>query len=131
MNQPAQHPVSLNRFIEESITAKSVSAEAVSEALGCKPSLVHMFLSGSTRIPVSTVSSLAALLHLDPASLLRRLLWEYMPETLAVIENVAGEALLLTHNERELIRSYRSAVSSDDRVAVVSCARDIIAVLMI
>jgi transcriptional regulator with XRE-family HTH domain len=131
MNQSAQPAALLAQLLQENKSANPIQPESIADALGCSLSVLQMFLSGTTRIPMSALSKLAALLMIDPVSLLRRALAEYMPSTLGVIDAISGHGLLLTQNEQQLIHSYRSTVGTDDRVAVVACARDVIAVVMV
>ena len=93
------------------------------------PDIISLFASGKAKLPLNDIKKMAQALDTDPAYLLIVAMREYMPEALAVIENII-ESPLLTHNERKLIETYRNITKSKDAAAVVCDAREIVALVM-
>lgn len=122
----------LASFISDRIAEIGITPEAIREVLAFEQlATVNNMLSGQTRFPIKFIPALATVLKLDPTHLLRVALSEYSPETLATIDAVAFGGSLLTNNEKALIKSYRDVVGLEDKGAVVACARDVIAVVMV
>jgi transcriptional regulator with XRE-family HTH domain len=117
-------------FITRHIKTSGKSQVEIARELGYpKPNIITMFKQGKTPIPLSKVGALAKSLGIDPALLLKKVMGEYMPDTLAALQSVL-DGLLLTPNERELIASYRQVAAGKDVTAVV-CDKTVIAVVMV
>ncbi len=116
-------------FIDHKIRQSGKSQVEIARELGYdKPNIITMFKQGKTRIPLDKIGAIARSLEIDPALLLRKVMGEYMPDTLAALESIL-EGLSLTQNERELIDSYRR-FSADKNVRAVICDNTVIAVVM-
>ena len=117
-------------FITHQIRVTGKSQVEIASELGYdKPNIITMFKQGRTRIPLDKVGPLAKALEIDPALLLKKVMGEYMPETLAGLQSVL-EGLQLTQNELELIAAYRQMTKGKDVSAVV-CDKAVVAVVMV
>ena len=92
--------------------------EIAREAGFPKPNIITMFKQGRTDLPIKRVGPLAKAVGLDPAHLLRIAMKEYYPETWPVIEENL-DTLVLTENERQLIRKWRDLTEDTDPSATL------------
>ena len=126
----AVHTETVAEFITHQIRVSGKSQVEIAQELGYpKPNIITMFKQGKTRIPLDRVGPLAKTLEIDPALLLKKVMGEYMPDTLAALQGVL-DGLQLTHNERELIAAYRQITKGKDVSAVV-CDKTVVAVVMV
>lgn len=126
----AVHTETVAEFITHQIRVSGKSQVEIAQELGyTKPNIITMFKQGKTRIPLDKVGPLAKALEIDPALLLKKVMGEYMPDTLAALQSVL-DGLQLTHNERELIAAYRQITKGKDVSAVV-CDKTVVAVVMV
>ncbi len=126
----AVHTETVAEFITHQIRISGKPQVEIARELGYpKPNIITMFKQGKTRIPLDKVGPLAKALEIDPALLLKKVMGEYMPDTLAALQSVL-DGLQLTQNERELIDAYRQVAKGKDVSAVV-CDKTIIAVVMV
>ena len=72
--------------------------------------IVNMIKQGVTKLPINKVSLFAKALGVDPLHLLRLTLSEYMPDTWAAIDEIAGRALM-TESEQRLLEVVRKAAA--------------------
>lgn len=124
------HTETVAEFITHQIRVSGKSQVEIASELGYdKPNIITMFKQGRTRIPLDKVGPLAKALKIDPALFLKKVMGEYMPETLAALQSVL-DGLQLTQNELELIAAYRQMTKGKDVSAVV-CDKAIVAVVMV
>lgn len=122
------HRKSVAEFLAHQIRTSGKSQVEIARELGYdKPNIITMFKQGKTRIPLDKVGTLAKALEIDPALLLKKVMGEYMPDTLEALQSVL-EGLMLTPNERELIDSYRQIAAGRD-VSAVICDKTVLAVV--
>lgn len=121
---------SVAEFITHKIRVSGKSQVEIASELGYdKPNIITMFKQGRTRIPLDKVGPLAKALEINPALFLKKVMGEYMPETLAALQSVL-DGLQLTQNELELIAAYRQTTKGKDVSAVV-CDKAVVAVVMV
>lgn len=126
----AVHTESVAEFINHQIRVSGKSQAEIASELGYpNQNIITMFKQGRTRIPPDKVGQLAKALEIDPALFLKKVMGEYMPETLAALQNIL-DGLQLTQNERELIAAYRRTAKGKD-VSAVICDNSIVAVVML
>lgn len=70
-----------------------------------RPNVLSMMKQGQTKVPIDKVPGLAEACGVDPASFLRLVLREYMPETYKVISKHLGP--VLDDEEMVLLNAYR------------------------
>lgn len=75
--------------------------------------VITMLKTGTTKIPLNRIGAIAKSLRVDPAHLLRLVMTEYMPDTWASVEEIM-KGSMLTANELEVIRLFRSATANND-----------------
>lgn len=126
----AVHTETVAGFITHQIRASGKSQAEIASELGYpNQNIITMFKQGRTRIPLDKVGPLAKALEIDPALFLKKVMGEYMPETLAALQGVL-DGLQLTQNERELIAAYRETTRGRD-VSAVICDKAVVAVVMV
>ncbi|WP_301583725.1 hypothetical protein [Halomonas alkaliantarctica] len=74
--------------------------------------VITMIRSGKTRLPLDKVRPMASILDVDLAWLFRAVMSEYVPDTLAAIEQSLGA--FTSQNERNLLEVWRHATDSSD-----------------
>lgn len=90
-----------------------VTNRELADAIGYhSPSVITMIRKGRTKLPVDKVEQFAAALSVDTVCLLRRVMHEYMPEQLEVIEQCLGA--LVTNSERCVLEVWRHATDGND-----------------
>lgn len=118
-------------YLGEEIEASGRTAQDIADAIGYDSAdVIKAFTRGTAKVPVNKVGPLARALDIDAAYFLRLVLAEYMPDTLAAIDD-AIRVPMLTENERGLIGAYRRATNGTDAAAVVCDAKDVVAVIMV
>lgn len=111
-SHPAQTNVS--DFITARLAQSDKTQRQIAEECGFEnPNVITMFKTGATKIPVNRIGAIAKALDVDPAYLLRLVLNEYLPDTWQSIEDII-EGTVLTGNELELVRLFRSATGNTD-----------------
>ena len=111
-SHPAQTNVS--DFITARLAQSDKTQRQIAEECGFEnPNVITMFKTGATKIPVNRIGAIAKALDVDPAYLLRLVLTEYLPDTWQSIEDII-EGTVLTGNELELVRLFRSATGNTD-----------------
>ena len=73
--------------------------------------IVNMIKEGVPKLPINKVSLFAKALGVDPLHLLRLTLSEYMPDTWAAIDEIAGRALM-TESEQRLLEVVRKTAGA-------------------
>ena len=91
----------------------------MARALGYDKGIVILLMKqGSMRLPIDKVHTLATVLHIEPAAVLRLCLGEHSPEMLAVIENTFNP-LNLSGAERNLILHLREMAAGREITPMV------------
>lgn len=130
MLNKAIHNETVADFITHQIKLSGKSQAEIARELGYdKPNIITMFKQGKTRIPLDKIGAIADALGINPALLLKKVMGEYMPGTLASLQRVL-KGLELTQNELELIEAYRRVSAGKDVSAVIS-DKTILAVIML
>lgn len=100
-------------FIVRRQAEVDVTNRELADAIGYhNPNVITMIRKGRTKLPIDKVKQFAAALGVDPVWLLRRVMHEYMPETLKVVEQCIGP--LTTNNERCVLEVWRHATGESD-----------------
>lgn len=110
------HPVqaSVSDFITKRLAQSDKTQRQIAEECGFEnPNVITMFKTGATKIPLNRVGAIAKALDVDPAYLLRLVLTEYLPDTWQSIEDIV-KGTVLTANELQLVRLFRSATGNTD-----------------
>lgn len=124
------HTETIAEFITQKIRVSGKSQAKIASELGyINQNIITMFKQGRTRVPLDKVRPLAKALEIDPALFMKKVMGEYMPDTLAALQGVL-DGLQLTQNERELITAYRETTRGKDVSAVV-CDKAVVAVVMV
>lgn len=124
------HTGTVAEFITHKIRVSGKSQVEIATELGYpNQNIITMFKQGRTRIPLDKVGPIATALEIDPGLFLKKVMGEYMPETLAALQSVL-DGLQLTQNERELIAAYRETTKGKD-VSAVICDKAVVAVVMV
>lgn len=120
----------VSQFVKHQINICGMTPAQIASELGYDgPNVISMFMEGRAHIPLDKIGPLAQALNINPALLLKKVMGEYMPETLAALQCVL-EGLQLTQNELELITAYRSLTQGKDMSAVI-CDKTVVAVVMV
>jgi len=107
------------QLIEKAIDESDKTQKEIAEELGYEnPNIITMFKQGHTKVPLRTIGPLARAIGIDPAYFVRVAMKEYMPETWAVLNELAG-SMFITENEKKLIRAYREVSGGKDYPAIV------------
>lgn len=91
--------------------------QIASEAGFARPNVLSMIRKGQMKVPLTSAPKLAVALGLDPGAFLRRVLEEYQPELLEVIDKTSGVGLL-TQNEVKILECIRTATKNLDPALV-------------
>jgi len=102
--------------------------EIAREAGFNKPNIITMLKQGLTPLPINRVGPLARAVGLDPAFLLRLTMKEYNPETWTAIESNLN-TLVLTENERQLIKKWRDLTEDNDPSATLLDNAEVVGVI--
>lgn len=130
MQQSTQNqPMTIAALIAERQAHLNKSDEQITQEIGyANTNIFVMMKRGTMKIPMHKISVLAPALSLDAAVLLRMVMEEYMPETLALVD-----ALLVTPtlsaNETELIASFRWLSKGNDVRPVIMDGNSVIALI--
>lgn len=96
-------------FIAERINNSPKTQSQIAKEVGFNtPNIVSMVKSGTARLPINKVPSMARALETDPVDLLILCLKEYQPENWEAIEPLLD--LSLTSDERRFIHTLRASV---------------------
>lgn len=118
-------------YLAEKIAACGKTPQEIAEVIGYNsPDVVHAFTHGTAKVPINRIGLLARALEIDSVYFLRLVLSEYMPDVLVAIDD-ALQVPMLTENERGLIEAYRRVTEGTDATAVISDAKDVIAMIMV
>jgi hypothetical protein len=103
----------LHHLLGDLIDASVKTQRQIANEIGYRKSnVISMLKQGHMPVPLSKVPALANALGVDPLCLLQRVLAEQEPELLEAMLPMFG--LLLTENERDLIRRLRDRLSGED-----------------
>ena len=117
-------------FLTGKIDQSGKTQRDIAEEIGYdNPNVIIMIKQGHTKLPLTTVGSLARALDIDPAPLLRLVMLEYLPDTYRAIEDCLG-TMILTEHERELVEVYRLCTKDSDPEFVILDEKRIFAVAL-
>lgn len=107
--KPGDSPVPLHLYLSRRMDEREdLTNVEVARRLGyAKPNVIAMMRSGSMKVPLSKVKTLAKLLELDAVGLLQRVLMEYDPALWETLEDLL-EGKVITQNELNLVQALRS-----------------------
>ena len=122
-------PIRVADLIADRLAAIDKTQRQVADECGFEnANVITMFKQGATKLPLNRIGPLAKALDIDPVYLLRLTLLEYIPDTWEMVENVM-QSTLLTANELDLVRAYRTATGDSDAVAQVIKGDSVVAVI--
>lgn len=106
-------------YLADKIAAIDKTQRQIAEECGFdNPNIITMFKLGQTKLPINRIAPLAKALEVDPAFLLRLVMYEYMKESWECVENIM-QSTVLSANELQLVRAYREVTGDNDAAAVV------------
>ncbi len=107
----AQKKPTVAEYVAAQIALSGKSQADIAREVGYERSnVVNMIKQGTLKLPITKVGSFAKALGVDPVHLLRLTMGEYMPETMAAVEEVMGRALL-TESELRILEVIRKAAA--------------------
>ncbi|MBD5801786.1 hypothetical protein AZOA_12100 [Azoarcus sp. Aa7] len=121
MRKPTVAEFLTRKIDESSKTQKEIATEIGYE----NPNIITMFKNGSTKLPLNTVGPMALSLGEDPKYLLRLVMSEYFPATLAAVEDCLGTTIL-TAKEHALIEAIRRSSHHTDPSILVFEGKDMV-----
>lgn len=102
--------ITVARYLEQRIALSGKSQKAIAAECGyANPNIITMFKNGATRLPFPKVAVMARALEVDPKELLRLVLSDYNPEALDMLDEVLGNASILSQDEASLLALARAA----------------------
>lgn len=116
---------STSHSVIETIVARQaelgITDEQLAAALGQQTAAsVAFFKQGHLKLPIRQVSSIAATLLLDPVSLFRQVLSEYLPDVRETMKALSIP-LNLTEDEQDVLATYRDLCDRNrGRLAVIN-----------
>ena len=98
-------------YLAAQIALSGKSQADIAREVGYERSnVVNMMKQGTLKLPITKVGAMAKALGVDPVHLLRLTMTEYMPETMAAVEQIMGRALL-TESEQRILEVVRKAAA--------------------
>lgn len=97
------------QYLTAQIEASDLTNAEIAAALGYtqdRANMISMIRTGRSKLPINKIGAMAKVLKVDAAHLLRIVLSEYSPDTLAVLEEVLG-AGMVTEGEAEVLSLFR------------------------
>lgn len=129
MQQADDARITVAEFLTKRIDASDKTQRELAEEIGFEcPNMLSMLKSGSAKVPLNRVGAIAVALDIDPVELMHRVMAEYMPETLAAIQEILPG---LSRGEREVIQALRRIKGKSNADPVVCDARDVVALVMV
>lgn len=106
------------------------SDEQIAQEAGFERAKTYtMIKHGHAKLPVQKVVTLATVLSIEPASLLRQLLAEAMPEVLSAVDSLLNP-LSLTTNEVKLVQTFRELCKGQDVSPIVVEGNAVVALMV-
>ncbi|AVE44298.1 helix-turn-helix transcriptional regulator [Acinetobacter baumannii] len=100
-------------YLADLIENSPKSQREIAEEIGFKrPNVLSMIKSGETRLPIDKIKPTALALGENPTRLLIRVLKEYAPDLIDVVESITGQTPL-TPNEINIVKTIRSVTMED------------------
>jgi len=92
-------------FLAEKIDSSEKTQRELADEIGFEcVNMISMLKTGTAKVPLNRVAAIALALDIDPAELMERVMAEYMPDTLAAIQEILPG---LSKCERQLIQALR------------------------
>jgi|ETNmetMinimDraft_32_1059908.scaffolds.fasta_scaffold81189_1 transcriptional regulator with XRE-family HTH domain len=99
--------VSVAGYIDQLIKLSGMTnAELASGLKYSNGNMVSMLRRGQAKLPKTAVKDIAELLHIDPVYLMRKVLQEYEPEVLEVLDR---KGRVLTLGEEQILNLFEEA----------------------
>lgn len=106
--------VTVAEYLEQLINMSDKSQKQIAAEVGYdKPNMITMIKQGATKLPLNKVGVFAKSLGIDPMHLFRIAMEEYMPETMQVMDEFMGPALV-TQDEVELVKLFRQMAGGQE-----------------
>lgn len=119
MTEDKAAQMSVAAFLAMHIDMSDKSQKDIAREMGYEcANMITMLKQGLTKVPLNKVGVLANALGIDAAGFLRMVMAEYMPDTLAAVEEVL-QGPMLSANEFHAIRELRRISSGSDPAVVV------------
>ncbi|EZI65444.1 hypothetical protein K021_1259 [Acinetobacter baumannii 25442_5] len=100
-------------YLADLIENSPKSQREIAEEIGFKrTNVLSMIKSGETRLPIDKIKPTALALGENPTRLLIRVLKEYAPDLIDVVESITGQTPL-TPNEINIVKTIRSVTMED------------------
>lgn len=129
MEQTSDSRITVAQFLAQQIDDSSKLQKEIAAEIGYDcANMVTMLKQGITKVPLNKVGPIAKALEIDAAEFLRMVMAEYMPETLAAVEEILP---MLSRSERQVIQALRRIKSDSNADPVVCDARDVVALVMV
>ena len=107
----AQKKPTVAEYLAAQIALSGKSQADIAREIGYERSnVVNMIKQGKLKLPITKVGQFATALGVDPVHLLRLTMAEYMPETMAAVEEIMGRTLL-TQSELRILEVTRKAAA--------------------
>lgn len=131
MNQPNDNRLTVAQFLAQQIDSSSKSQKQIAAEIGYEcVNMVTMLKQGLTKVPLNKVGPIAQALGIDAAEFLRMVMGEYMPNTLAAVEEIL-KGPMLSKGEIRLIQDLRRISKDTGAEPVVVNGRDVVALVMV
>lgn len=103
----ATKPSKVAHYLSSHIDASEKTQYQIATESGFdRPNIISMIKTGITKMPIARVPAMAKSIDCDPVELFRLCMGEYMPEVLAIADDVYAREKL-TAGEREVIDRLR------------------------
>jgi hypothetical protein len=112
-----QEPIA--EAIRRLITGKPAHLDKIASALGIPTNAIRLVADGKMKLPYDKVPLFARALNTEPGELMRRVMREYEPNVLKVMEQV-WPAVWLTQNQLRLLALYDRAAKGRDAYPVLA-----------
>lgn len=108
-NTKGRASVSVAEYLSQQIHLSGVPQKEIASRMGYPNSnIITMFKQGTTKLPINRVKEMAEILGIDKVYLLKLVMGEYAPETLAALEELIGGENFTTQSERNVLNIMRS-----------------------
>ena len=132
--QPITPSMTVIKLISHGQELQGVTDQQLGLAMGSEESkadrTVMLMKTGSIKFPINKVVPVSSILSIEPATLLRTVLREYMPDVLCAVDALFVPAAL-TFNEHKLLDAYRYLSKGNDVTPTVIEGTSIIALVTI
>lgn len=129
MQHHTNSTITVAQFLSEQIDRSGKTQKQIAEESGFDcANMITMMKQGLSKVPLNRVGAIARALDIDAAEFMRMVMAEYMPCTLAAIEEILP---MLSESERRLIRTLRRIRKDTGAEPAVCDGRDVVALVMV